>query len=316
MGSMEDDAALPFMCGVEEPARLQYDWGSGVPLGTYIVQQMADRARVSATDVPESLYGRIDPDALEDLFRPLVDGTPRANGEVTFTFAGHYVTVSSDGTIEIESELGRLKRSGGNVLLTGDVPADVFDELSAQFLGEQEYGRTHLFALYGRDTGTARTRLERATADTDHANILTYEAAVRSATEVRPQNQQNRPSVTPVVGSLDEFETAIVDDIFEHQYRQKGFEPGQLRFCFDSLQFLSEEESESSVEEFVRNVTKTVEDVSGLGQYLFPGAYDSAPVRAVEPLFDGTIELKVGARGPMQRWHLHDTDYTTTWFPL
>jgi hypothetical protein len=316
MGSMEDGSTSPFMCGVEKPTTFQYDWGSEEPLGTYIVQRMAERAQVDSTDVPESLYGCVDPDALEDLFQPLVDGTPRANGEVTFAFAGHYVTASSDGTIEIESELGRLKRSGGNLLLTGDVPADAFEELSVQFLGEPDYDRTHLFALYGRDTDVARRRLARANTNLDHAQILTHEAAVRSATEMQTENQPTRPSVSPVVGSFDDFQTAILDEIFGLQYQQKGFEPGQLRFCFDSLQFLSDEESETAVKEFVRTITETVEEVSGLGQYVFPGAYESAPIQAVEPLFDVTIELKIGEEGSMQRWHLHDTEYTTTWFPL
>lgn len=316
MGTTQDGSTLPFMCGVEEPTRLQYDWGSEEPLGTYIVQRMAERTQVDSTGVPESLYGCIDPDALEDLFRPLVDGTPRRNGEVTFTFAGHYVTASSDGTIEIESELGRLKRTGGNLLLTGDVPADVFEELSVQFLGEPDYGRTHLFALYGRDTNVVRTRLDRANANLDNARVLSHEAAVRSATDVRTGNQPTRPSVSPVVGSLDDFQTEILDEIFELQYQRKGFDPGQLRFCLDSLQFLSDEEEADAVEEFVRNVTETVEEVAGLGQYIFPGAYDSAQVQAVEPLFDVTIEMKIDEGGPTQRWHLHDTEYTTTWFPL
>ncbi len=316
MGSMEESTTSPFMCGVEKPATFHYDWGGEVPLGAFIVQRMAERAQVDSTGVPESLYGCVDPEALEDLFQPLLDGTPRTSGKVTFTFAGHYVTASSDGTVKIESELGRLKRFGGNLLLTGDVPVDVFEQLSVQFLGESGYDRTHLFALYGRDTEVARTRLTQAGANPDHAHLLTREAAVRSATQAQTGDHSDRLPTSPVVGSLDDFETAIVDEIFRLQYQQKGFEPGELRFCFDSLQLLSNEEEPTAVAECLQTITKTVEEVSGLGQYVFPGSYESTSVQAVEPLFDVTIELRVGEEGPMQRWHLHDTEHTTTWFPL
>ncbi|WP_255194126.1 HalOD1 output domain-containing protein [Natronobeatus ordinarius] len=70
-----------------------------------IIEAIAEREGVEATDVEppeyEALYDVINPEALDALFAPREDGTPRANGRVTFTFCGYDVTVSSDGTIEL-----------------------------------------------------------------------------------------------------------------------------------------------------------------------------------------------------------------------
>ncbi|GAA0200870.1 DUF7504 family protein [Haladaptatus pallidirubidus] len=316
MSADDESAASPFMCGVEAPITFQHDWKSDDVLGASIIQRMVEESKTNSTDVPESLYQCIDPDALADLFRPLQDGTPRTSGEVTFTLAGHYITASSDGTIEIESELGRLKRSGGNLLFTGDVPADVFEQLSAQFLGETAYDRTQLFALYGRDTDAARARLSRADANSERAHLLTYEVPVRSTAQAPRNDYPGQPSVSPVSGTIDDFRRAIDDKVFDLQYQRRGFEPGELRFCFDSLRLLFNEEDTRTVEEFLRTMTKTVDEVSGLGHYVFPNAYDSSSVQAIEPLFDVTIQLKIGETGPEQRWHLHNTEYTTTWFPI
>ncbi len=316
MGSMEDGVSPPFMCGVEEPMTFHYDWANEKALGSAIVQRMVDRTGVDSTAIPEPLYGCIDPDALEELFQPLADGTSRANGKVIFTFAGHYITASSDGTVEIESELGRLKRTGGNLLLTGDVPMDLFEELSVQFLGAPSYERTHLFALYGRDVDVARKRLSRGNVNPAHAHVLTHDVAVRSATQAQTNDYSTRLSTSSVEGSLEDFQTAIQDELLELQCQQKGFEPGELRFCLDSLQLLSNEEGTAAVKDSLRTITETVEAVSSLGQYIFPGAFESDPVQAVEPLFDVTIELKIDSDGPKQRWHLHETEHRTTWFPL
>jgi hypothetical protein len=45
----------------------------------------------------------IDPDALDSLFAPTIDGRPRASGEVTFTHDGFSVTVGQGGEIRIRS---------------------------------------------------------------------------------------------------------------------------------------------------------------------------------------------------------------------
>jgi hypothetical protein len=50
----------------------------------------------------ESLYSAIDPNALDALFAPHVDGTPRSTGTISFRFAGYRVVVDHHGTVTLE----------------------------------------------------------------------------------------------------------------------------------------------------------------------------------------------------------------------
>ncbi len=50
------------------------------------------------------LYNVIDPEALDALFAPRADGTSRPVGEVSFHYEGYWVTVSSEGAVEIQPD--------------------------------------------------------------------------------------------------------------------------------------------------------------------------------------------------------------------
>ncbi|WP_254535043.1 HalOD1 output domain-containing protein [Halomarina litorea] len=49
----------------------------------------------------EPLYDVVDPDALDSLFRPKADGTPRVEGSVTFTLSDCTVTVEGTGEVVV-----------------------------------------------------------------------------------------------------------------------------------------------------------------------------------------------------------------------
>ncbi|WP_227357481.1 HalOD1 output domain-containing protein [Haladaptatus salinisoli] len=57
-----------------------------------------------SVDELKPLYNAIDPDALESLFAPRGDGSSRPDGKISFQYAGYWVTVSSDGAVEVEAE--------------------------------------------------------------------------------------------------------------------------------------------------------------------------------------------------------------------
>jgi hypothetical protein len=237
------------------------------------------------------------------------------NGELSFSFAGHYVTVRNDGHVTIESELGRLKRTGGNILLTGDVPEDVFDQLSAQFLGDPALDRTYFFALYGKNAQVAQSRVSQAGVSPDRTHVLTHEPVARSAAQGQ-SSQSSQLSISPVTGPLEDFQTTIRDQAFDLQQEHSGLAPAELRFCFDSLQLLIEEEDTDTADQFITAVTETIGEVGGLGHYIIPDTYDSHPVQEVRSTFDVVIELKIGVNGIEQRLHLQDTDHTTQWFQI
>lgn len=71
-----------------------------------IIEAVAEREGVAATDIEpptyEALYDVVNPEALDALFAPREDGTPRASGRVEFSFCGYDIVVSSDGAVELE----------------------------------------------------------------------------------------------------------------------------------------------------------------------------------------------------------------------
>ncbi|SDR34117.1 HalOD1 output domain-containing protein [Natronobacterium texcoconense] len=82
--------------------RAVHDPDGPATLSTTVVHALADCMGVDPTDGRISLYDAVDPDALDKLFRPRHDGTPRSSGHVSFVVADHQVTVYSDGEILIE----------------------------------------------------------------------------------------------------------------------------------------------------------------------------------------------------------------------
>lgn len=65
-----------------------------------VVQQVASAMNHDPLELPP-LYESIDPDGLEQLVDTMADG------EVSFTYVGHQVTVSNDGTVDIDEPRSR-----------------------------------------------------------------------------------------------------------------------------------------------------------------------------------------------------------------
>ena len=71
-----------------------------------VIEAVADAEGVSPEELCppeyEPLHEVVDPQALDELFAPTRRGRQRTPGTVTFTFCGYEVTVSGDGTVELE----------------------------------------------------------------------------------------------------------------------------------------------------------------------------------------------------------------------
>jgi len=80
-----------------------HDADGPAEFSTTIVHALADLAGVDVTETRHRLYDSIDPDALDRLFRPRLDGTPRGDGHVVFTVWNYRVTAYSDGRIAVEA---------------------------------------------------------------------------------------------------------------------------------------------------------------------------------------------------------------------
>ncbi|MFH5845682.1 HalOD1 output domain-containing protein [Haladaptatus sp. CMAA 1909] len=68
-------------------------------LSTTIVRHVAAEKDVAPSDL-RPLYEVIDPEALDLLFDPLMDGTVRANGRVIFEYSGCQVVVTETGAVQ------------------------------------------------------------------------------------------------------------------------------------------------------------------------------------------------------------------------
>jgi hypothetical protein len=75
--------------------------GSEESLEITVIRKVAAEKDVDPTTL-DPLYDVVNPDALEALFGPKLDGTPRAGGRVVFDYSGYHVTVASDGSVRAE----------------------------------------------------------------------------------------------------------------------------------------------------------------------------------------------------------------------
>lgn len=75
------------------------------PLSYLIIEAIAEKEGVDPINIEppqyDALYEVLNPEALDALFAPREDGTPRNAGHVTFTFCGYEIKVSSDRTVSI-----------------------------------------------------------------------------------------------------------------------------------------------------------------------------------------------------------------------
>ncbi|MFB6102137.1 MAG: HalOD1 output domain-containing protein [Haloplanus sp.] len=69
-------------------------------LSVTVVHAVLEATGKEPTDV--NLNAVVQPDALNRIFAPTHDGTPRNGGTLTFDFAGCRVTVDGDGEIVVE----------------------------------------------------------------------------------------------------------------------------------------------------------------------------------------------------------------------
>ncbi|QLK27650.1 hypothetical protein HYG81_08610 [Natrinema zhouii] len=82
--------------------RAAHDPDGPATLSTTVIHALADCMGVDVTDSRVSLYNTVDPDALNTLFRPRDDGTPRIGGTLSFVVSGYHVRVGGNGEILIE----------------------------------------------------------------------------------------------------------------------------------------------------------------------------------------------------------------------
>lgn len=84
-----------------QPYFVQHEFGGTSELTTTLVHAISDVTGADVRQAEESLVDYVDPGALDRLFKPRSDGTPRPNGHMSFTIWDHQVTVYHNGQIAI-----------------------------------------------------------------------------------------------------------------------------------------------------------------------------------------------------------------------
>ena len=84
-----------------QPYEFNHEFGGSAKLTTTLVHALSDVAGVDVTDAEFTLSDYVDPEALDNLFKPKDDDSPRLGGHLSFTAWGCQVTVYSDGRITV-----------------------------------------------------------------------------------------------------------------------------------------------------------------------------------------------------------------------
>jgi hypothetical protein len=75
---------------------------SDIELSVTVVHAVLEATGKEAADV--NLNAVVQPDALNCIFSPKHDGTPREGGRIEFDLAGCHVTVTGDGEIRVDPD--------------------------------------------------------------------------------------------------------------------------------------------------------------------------------------------------------------------
>jgi hypothetical protein len=85
----------------QQPYVVHHEFGGTAELTTTLAHAISDVTGIDVTDTGFTLNDYVDPDAMDKLFRPKPDGTPRTNGSLNLTILGCQVVIHSNGQIVI-----------------------------------------------------------------------------------------------------------------------------------------------------------------------------------------------------------------------
>ncbi|WP_254546402.1 HalOD1 output domain-containing protein [Halomarina pelagica] len=76
------------------------------PPSVGLVLAVAEVEGVDPLELRDSLYSAVDPECLDGLFGPRMNGALRLDGCVSFRCCGYDLTVAGDGTITVRDSVG------------------------------------------------------------------------------------------------------------------------------------------------------------------------------------------------------------------
>ena len=226
--------------------------------------------------------------------------------------------------------LAELKAGGCNLLVTGEVGADVTDAMSRRLLGSADHPRKRVVVLADRTLADADRVLPAGVAPDDpDVALVDHALSTRSGTATAnasaadgPTPGQPTAAQTPRTesdtneASPDRLRCDVSTALVDQEMAGSGLDPAELRLSLVTLRTLLDRYGVDAVERLVRGVRAHVTGLSGMAHYHLPLPDDAEPVERLAPLFDARIELRAESGvGPEQRWHLPEQG-TSPWIRL
>lgn len=86
---------------VQQSYTVQHDFAGSASLTATLAHALSDISGIDVSAAERTLESYVDLTALDRLFTPMSDGSPRANGQLSFNIQGYQTTVYGNGVISI-----------------------------------------------------------------------------------------------------------------------------------------------------------------------------------------------------------------------
>jgi len=201
---------------------------------------------------------------------------------------------SSEGFASALEDLGSAGRA---FLLAADAPSAVHERACERWLGAPDADHRSLVVTTGGPGAHGHA-----------TRTLAFGSDVRGATAAT-DSVSTRPHATTLADLGDEVLDAVAD-------LEAGALDGDLRVCVDGLLPLQYAADEETAFRFLCLLVNRVRAADALAHVHLQAPRDGPAARLYEPLFDGTVGLRVVDGDAQERWHLADPDVDSGWVPL
>lgn len=218
-------------------------------------------------------------------------------------------------------QLAALKRRGCTVLVTGDVAGTA--AMSRQLLGERALDRRHVLVPTTVSVADLLSRRPGDGRDPARLGVVDASGAARAGVAAASAGPAAVDPAADWYDAVDAFDdvsdlSALTRRVAGHVRRLAPAdpEPGELRFCLDSLDPFLDAVDDSALFRFVHVLAGLVRGMKGLG-HVHVAESSLAAVEHLRPLFDATVRVRTDADGTArQHWTVHESGTETDWLPV
>lgn len=224
------------------------------------------------------------------------------------------------GAPALTRQLADLKRRGCALLVVNDAGGAA--RMCRHLLGAPGLERRHCFLATTVGVPDLLARHGATPPDPDAVGVV--DASRATPTRSAAVSAGPAAAVDPGaewytrVEDLDDLH-AVGEGVVGHVRRLAPEEPdpAQLRFCLEGLDPFVAALDREELFRFVHLLASAVRAARGLAHVHVSSGVDPVDRELLAPLFDGTVRVRAHEDGRVeQRWHVHESGYTTDWLPV